>query len=1039
MKIIYSLIIHIGIIVTVVNEYDKVKQCCPKFVTRNPTCLFIREPSNTSNLSYESGDADALIQLATTFSTNSTLTSIARMEHGESSKEQKKAKQDRARARRQSLTLEQRQQMNARRRALRPHLTSEKKEEFNARRRALRQSLPPQERHALLDRRKASYRNKRDTVCVESIAMRCPKLGASSIADPSLSTSASTITKATFVEDIMDEDTIPELGGSSIADPLLSTLASTIAEDDTSTFLEDIMDEDTIPELGTLPPAQTSTTMPEFTIGTDDDVQNFINEIMDEDTIPEEDMDEEYYLFASEVGGHNNEVVNPDESMETSAAVNSALDPYDYVYSDIPERTHVLKPVPDCEYCGAKKFEYEVKSFCCREGKVRLVNPEPPLELRRLWSSEDTDAKHFRDNIRFFNGHFSFTTLGVNLDNKYTNMRSGVYTFRGHGQIYHNIHSFGSTNSSPSHLQLYFYDDDQSLQHRFRHSPNLDQEVTRKLVDILKDNPYSKAFRSLGQVENVLEYRITLNTDYRMDQQTYNVPLSSEVAAVWVEGNDLIKRFKRSIILYGNNNVKHHIEPFYGCYDPLSYPLFFPRGELGWHPHIPKYGVSLEEVLRYHDNNSNDNPDMNNRLCVSVRDYYCHKFQKRPGIFNAVLYGKRLLQQYAVDMYMKIEGTRLDYYRIHHKELRADLYKGIVDSLQAGESRADAVGKRIILPSTFIGGKRDMKRRFMDAMALVQKYGKPDIFLTMTCNPKWEEITNGLEPGQTPQDRPDLIVWVFKAKLEVLKIQLFKNHILGKVIAYVYVIEFQKRGLPHAHFLLIMELDYKLLVPEQYDHIISAELPDKQNYPELYAMVVNHMMHGPCGVFNPKNVCMQNRACKNHYPRPFNPTTLQGKDAYPVYRRRDNGRRAQVRGHMLDNRWVVPYNPYLLRMFNCHINVEVCSSIKAVKYLFKYIYKGHDRALMSLDEPDSNGNIDEIKQYRDARWVTPPEALWRIYSFDLSEMRPSVKQLQLHLPEMHMISFEAGQDLNDVVTRHGASRTMLTEYFEANKKFPKAR
>ncbi|XP_014757590.1 uncharacterized protein LOC106866617 isoform X1 [Brachypodium distachyon] len=252
--------------------------------------------------------------------------------------------------------------------------------------------------------------------------MRCPKLGASSIADPSLSTPASTITKATFVEDIMDEDTIPELGGSSIADPSLSTPASTIAEDDMSTFLEDIMDEDTIPELGTLPPAQTSTTMPEFIIGTDDDVQNFINEIMDEDTIPEEDMDEEYYLFASEVGGHNNEVVNPDESVETSAAVNSAPDPYDYVYSDIPKKTHVLKPVPDCEYCGAKKFEYEVKSFCCREGKVRLVNPEPPLELRRLWSSEDTDAKHFRDNIRFFDGHFSFTTLGVYISGTWSNI-----------------------------------------------------------------------------------------------------------------------------------------------------------------------------------------------------------------------------------------------------------------------------------------------------------------------------------------------------------------------------------------------------------------------------------------------------------------------------------------------------------------------------------------------------------------------------------------------------------------------------------------
>jgi hypothetical protein len=71
---------------------------------------------------------------------------------------------------------------------------------------------------------------------------------------------------------------------------------------------------------------------------------------------------------------------------------------------------------------------------------------------------------------------------------------------------------------------------------------------------------------------------------------------------------------------------------------------------------------------------------------------------------------------------------------------------------------------------------------------------------------------------------------------------------------------------------------------------------------------------------------------------------MQGKDSYPNYRRHDDGRKEKVRGCELDNRWVVPYNPYLLWLFNCHINVEACGSIKAVKYLFKYIYKGHDRA-----------------------------------------------------------------------------------------------
>ncbi len=53
------------------------------------------------------------------------------------------------------------------------------------------------------------------------------------------------------------------------------------------------------------------------------------------------------------------------------------------------------------------------------------------------------------------------------------------------------------------------------------------------------------------------------------------------------------------------------------------------------------------------------------------------------------------------------------------------------------------------------------------------------------------------------------------------------------------------------------------------------------------------------------------------------------------------------RQHVVDNRWVVPYNPALLKHFNCHINVEYCGSIRAIKYIYKYIYKGYDRAVVS--------------------------------------------------------------------------------------------
>ncbi len=84
----------------------------------------------------------------------------------------------------------------------------------------------------------------------------------------------------------------------------------------------------------------------------------------------------------------------------------------------------------------------------------------------------------------------------------------------------------------------------------------------------------------------------------------------------------------------------------------------------------------------------------------------------------------------------------------------------------------------------------------------------------------------------------------------------------------------------------------------------------------------------------------------------------QGEDGYPVYRRRNDGRTFQKtpNGFAYDNRWVVPHNPYLTKMFNAHINVEVSVGIRSVKYLFKYVYKGPDRVVAVITGP-----INEIR------------------------------------------------------------------------------
>lgn len=219
----------------------------------------------------------------------------------------------------------------------------------------------------------------------------------------------------------------------------------------------------------------------------------------------------------------------------------------------------------------------------------------------------------------------------------------------------------------------------------------------------------------------------------------------------------------------------------------------------------------------------------------------------------------RLLQQYAVDVYIKLETQRLDFVFFNQDLFRMSILGGLFDVLRLDERDASNVGKQTFLPNSFIGGPRDMRHRYMDAIALVQQFGKPDLFITITCNPSWPEIKEHLSSSYEVQNRPDLISRVFRAKVEELKTDILKRNIFGKVVAYMYTVEFQKRGLPHAHFLIILSNEHKLLTAEAYDDIIRAELLDECTESALRKLVIKHMMHGPCGGLNPTNTCTKKR------------------------------------------------------------------------------------------------------------------------------------------------------------------------------------
>jgi hypothetical protein len=109
--------------------------------------------------------------------------------------------------------------------------------------------------------------------------------------------------------------------------------------------------------------------------------------------------------------------------------------------------------------------------------------------------------------------------------------------------------------------------------------------------------------------------------------------------------------------------------------------------------------------------------------------------------------------------------------------------------------------------------------------------------------------------------------------------------ILEKVVARIYTIEFQKRGLPHMHCLLIMREDNKPKSTMDYDGVISVEIPDPETYQKLYKIVINCMMYGPCGSNNPKAPCTKDNKCTKRFPKPFAPTTTENEDGYPIYQR----------------------------------------------------------------------------------------------------------------------------------------------------------
>ena len=407
-----------------------------------------------------------------------------------------------------------------------------------------------------------------------------------------------------------------------------------------------------------------------------------------------------------------------------------------------------------------------------------------------------------------------------------------------------------------------------------------------------------------------------------------------------------------------------------------------------------------------------------------------------------------LFQQWVVDHWSLIDQERADYIKSKEgqKKIRADSYKTVEAAVDSGQAEGRNLGGRIILPATHVGSRRYMNKAYHHSMAVVRSRGRPTLFITFTANPKWPEIERELWPGQDAKDRPDLVSRVFALKVESLLHEVRHNNVFGRCTGLVYTIEYQKRGLPHLHLLLFLSPDdrRRYTDPSDIDHVVCAEFPSAEMDPtgDLGRTVASHMLHSACGPNFTDAPCWKEGRCSKHFLKPFLDETAADGDSYPLYRRRRGPpvvKYAKGRPYAYYNDRVVPYNPYLLKKFDCHLNVEICSSIQAVKYLHKYIYKGPDIVTVRIAQRNPELQNDEVLQYFSCRYIGPIEGAWRMLGFRTNEQYPPVISLAVHAPDDQRIQYEETENQEQLADRLRLSRSHLTAFFELNDQDPSAR
>uniref|UniRef100_A0A0K0EFM1 ATP-dependent DNA helicase n=1 Tax=Strongyloides stercoralis TaxID=6248 RepID=A0A0K0EFM1_STRER len=709
-----------------------------------------------------------------------------------------------------------------------------------------------------------------------------------------------------------------------------------------------------------------------------------------------------------------------------------------------------------CSFCKALYFYNEnVGRRCCNNGKYNdeiKITKNYPKELKDYFNPNHQIGKVFLSNIKKINndisfGQFNFTPCAIGKKNQPIIIKGNVISRLNLKKF--NIKKNNNKDFSKYLSKYLMYDAEEceakTFSKKILFSKNIPHQneidfIKNHFSNYLARQDISKIYTKINDIIPDSEkkyYQLRVVKEDKPDKKNIEEKLDKNIIYYIYDSPDRsIPKMKvligtKSNISKKNKSSKHLIllSRNFQLIDTLTYSVLFPNGEVVYNMEKKKFDKksypTRREFLRYNLYDRNDD--------------------------TVFLKSCKLLQQYIIDYYIRIENDLMHYFKYHYKKMIKEKIKNyfinsddIIDkedsnSNEESDSINDNVTNQQIINS-FTGGLSWYKFKYHNSLCVQKYYGLPDLLITFTCNPYWPEIVESIGSGFKPMDRLDIICRVFYLKFKEL-LTLLKNGLFGPNIYLFYCIEIEKNGLPHGH--IIIKLKNFKKEPNFIDKIITAEIPGEKKDKQLYNLVIEHMLHNRCDELKEKASCWDScrNTCSKGYPKPFMNETIIDADTEEIFYKRNSNNKM--------NKYVVPYNVFLLKYFNSSINIRVVDNILGSSYIFKEMIANKNSASkrINLEILLNNKKKDEISNYQKVRCINTTDALWRIYQYPLLGHTIDVEILYIHenilknftLPNY---TIEAEDDIVKYILKTSKiGKSKLIAYFdlmkeEKEKKYP---